>query len=94
MNLGEAVETFLTEKIAKCMRPVRHADIVVNCPPEWVRASAAEFFFGIKRNTLNDLVAERKVVAKKADRLVLYRYEDIEKAIWGMRNVVRKGNAK
>jgi len=91
MNLGEAVETFLTEKVAQYLRPVSHADVVVNCPPAWVRASGAEFFFGIKRDFLNGLVAAKKVCAKKADKIVLYKYADIDEAIAAMKDF-KKGN--
>ena len=86
MNLGETFENFLAEKIARYLRPVSHADVVVNCPPAWVRASGADYFFGIKRDFLNGLVAAKKVVAKKADKIVLYKYADIDKAIASMNN--------
>lgn len=91
MKIGEAVETFLLEKVSQHLRPVGHADVVVTCPPAWVRASGAEFFFGIKREFLNGLVAAKKVCAKKADRIVLYRYADIDRAIAEMRDF-GKGN--
>lgn len=91
MSLGEAVENYLKERVAQYLRPVSHADVVVNCPPAWIRASGAEFFFGIKRDFLNGLVAERKVVAKKADKIVLYKYADIDRAIASMKDF-KRGN--
>ena len=89
MNIGETLEKGLGEMIARYIRPVAHADTVVSCPPSWVRASGAEFFFGVKRDFLNRLVSERKVAARKADRIVLYRYADIERAIGGMKDYNR-----
>lgn len=89
MNIGETLEKGLGEMLARYIRPVGHADVAVSCPPSWVRASGAEFFFGVKRDFLNRLVAERKVAARKADRIVLYRYSDIERAIAGMKDYSR-----
>lgn len=89
MNLGEALENEVTKKIASFFRPVSHADVVVTCPPVWVRASGAEFFFGLKRNFLNQWVVDGKVEARKAEQLVLYKFSDIEKAIKTLRKVVK-----
>lgn len=93
MNIGAMVEAELGEMLSRFCRPVTHADVVVNCPPVWVRASGAEFFFGVKRDFLNGLVAERKVTAKKADKIVLYKYADIDRAIAAMRELeLKKGD--
>lgn len=71
---------------AQILKPIAHADIVVNTPPVWVRAKMAEALFGLKRDFLNGLVIKGKVTAKKADKIVLYKYADIVKAVEGLGN--------
>lgn len=91
MNVAELASEIVKEFVAKYMRPIAHADVVIQAKPEWIRASAAEFYFGLKRDFLNALVADRKVTAKKADRVVVYKFEDIKKAIETMEDF-KKGN--
>lgn len=90
MNVAELVSEILKEFVAKYMRPVAHADVVIQAKPAWVRAAGAEFFFGIKRDFLNSLVAAKKVIAKKADRVVVYKYDDIDRAIMELKDL-KKG---
>lgn len=86
IDIGDAIGSAILESVAHYLRPVSHADCVMQVPPVWVRASGAEALFGIKRDFLNGLVAKRMVTAKKADKIVLYKYSDIEKAIDSMDN--------
>jgi len=90
-DIFESLKGTFIASLAKLFKPVRHADYVLQCPPVWVRASGAEALFGIKRNFLNDLVSNKKVHAKKADRVVLYRFADIVQAIEEMADF-KKGN--
>jgi len=80
-DIGNYIDRFIKGEFAKYFRPVATAEVVVQSHPIWVRAAGAEFFFGIKRDFLNKLVIERKVTAKKADRLVLFRFDEINAAI-------------
>lgn len=90
-DLIEAVRGTFIATMAKLFTPVNHADTVLQVPPVWVRASGAEALCGVKRDFLNNLVAQKKVTAKKADKIVLYKFADIIKAIDSMPDL-KKGN--
>lgn len=87
MDIAAIFQQSFVGALAKVFRPVNHADTILQTPPVWVRASGAEALLGLKRDFLNGLVAQRKVIAKKADKIVLYKYEDILNAINEMPNL-------
>ena len=90
-DLSEALSNTVIGALGNIFRPIAHADTVISCPPVWVRASGAEALFGIKRDFLNGLVIKGNVTAKKADKIVLYKYADIVKAVEGLGNF-KKGS--
>jgi hypothetical protein len=89
-ELSQALKGTFVGILARLFKPVANAETVLTCPPVWVRASGAEALLGIKRDFLNNLVAQKKVTAKKADKLVIYKFADIVKAIEAM-DTVKKG---
>lgn len=88
-NLVEMISAAVQEYVTKYLRPVAHADVVIQDKPVWVRAAGAEFYFGIKRDFLNQFVAKGKVIAKKADRVVVYKYADIDAAMNNLPNLIK-----
>lgn len=80
-DVFDSMRDSVFSSMARLFRPIQHAESVLQVPPVWVRASSAEVLFGLKREKLNDLVAKHKVIAKKADKVVLYKYMDIIRAI-------------
>lgn len=75
--LEKAVAGFFSE----WLRPVRHADVVVQLKPDWVSAKTARALCGVNRDKLDGWVAARRVVAKRCGGNILYRYADIGRAI-------------
>ncbi len=49
--------------------------------PKYVRAKDAELYFGVKRDMLNDWVAEGRVIARCEDKAVFYDFDSINASI-------------
>lgn len=80
-DIVDALKGTFLASLSTLFRPVNHAETVLQVPPVWVRASGAEALFGVRREWLNNQVAHYKIIAKKADGIVLYKYADILKVI-------------
>ena len=63
-----------------------NAEVIVQTPPVWCRAKVADALLGVKRDTLNKWVCEGKVIAKKGEKIVLYKFADIVATIESLPN--------
>lgn len=81
----------LLEKAVKAvfadwLRPVQHADVVLQVYPVWASAKTLRAITGLNRDQLNKFVIERKVIAKSANGNVIYKVADVLASIDSLPN--------
>ena len=80
-DLMQVLEAAVKKTFAEWLRPVAHAECVVQVQPVWATARTLRAIVGLNRDQLNRLVTKRLVAAKAADGTVLYRVADVLGAI-------------
>lgn len=71
------LEQAVQKVYAEWLKPVAHADVVLQVQPVWANAKTLRAIVGLNREQLNRMVKARKVIAKLADGNVLYKVADV-----------------
>lgn len=82
--LSTQVDKLFRSAVSDWIRPVGHADVVLQVMPVWAPARIIQAIAGVNRPKLIRMCQEKKVSCKKLDGNVVYKVSDVLAVIESM----------
>lgn len=83
-TLSTQVENLLRTVVSEWLRPVQHADVVLQVLPVWASARTVQAITGVNRQKLIRMCQDKQVSCKKLDGNVVYKVSDVLSVVESM----------